>query len=123
MSNTILLLEDENPLRLLYQEELKGQGYNVIAASNSEEALDMLLQNFVDIIVMDVKSSKERRNRLDYIDAFLQLQHNVRIVINSAYPDYKHDFKTWVADAFLTKSSDAAELKETVNRILASRTN
>jgi hypothetical protein len=41
------------------------------------------------------------------------------VVINSAYPSFKADFSTWGADAYVVKSSDLTELKDTVRHLLS----
>jgi CheY-like chemotaxis protein len=50
----ILVVEDEEGLRLLYQEELKGEGYEVLTARNGREAIQQLEQEKPDLIVLDI---------------------------------------------------------------------
>jgi len=40
----ILVVDDEEGIRLLYQEELRDMGYEVVAAESGEEALRMVKQ-------------------------------------------------------------------------------
>jgi hypothetical protein len=42
----------------------------------------------------------------------------VPVVLNSAYSSYKDNFLSWSADAYVVKSSDLTELKETIRRLL-----
>ena len=42
MNKKILVVEDEEGLRLLYQEELETEGYQVITAQNGREAIKKL---------------------------------------------------------------------------------
>jgi len=42
MKKTILIVEDEEHLRFLYEEELKEEGYEVLKACNGKEALFQL---------------------------------------------------------------------------------
>ena len=51
---TILLVEDEQSLRSLIARGLRSRGYSVIEASNGVEALEMLEQSNVDLVVSDV---------------------------------------------------------------------
>jgi DNA-binding NtrC family response regulator len=118
MNNTILVVEDEKNLCRLYQIELEAEGYQVITAANGREALDCLKQETVDLIVLDLVLPDI--SGLDCLQAFMNYNRDLKVVINSAYPNYKYDFQVWAADAFVTKSSDLSELKETVNRLLQS---
>ncbi len=40
------------------------------------------------------------------------------VILCTAYPHYKQEFGTWASDAYVVKSSDLRELKETVKEIL-----
>ena len=53
-----------------------------------------------------------------FLDDFIKMNRNLKVVINSEHPEYKMDFKTWLADAFLTKSSNMTDLKNTVCRLV-----
>ncbi len=50
----ILLAEDDNNLREIYQARLIAEGYDVVAAQNGEEALALAKQEKPDLIVSDV---------------------------------------------------------------------
>ena len=51
----ILIAEDERDIRDLICFTLQFAGYQVIAASNGEEALDKALSELPDLILMDVR--------------------------------------------------------------------
>jgi DNA-binding NarL/FixJ family response regulator len=38
--------------------------------------------------------------------------------LNTAYPQYRQNFMTWGADAYVVKSSDLAELKEKIREVI-----
>lgn len=50
----ILAVEDDKNTRKLLTTILKNNGYNVLTATNGEEALDVLDHNHVDLMVIDV---------------------------------------------------------------------
>jgi DNA-binding NtrC family response regulator len=57
MSWTILLVEDDESIRMLTEILLKREGYNVLAACHSDEAL-ILLDSYagvLDLLITDVK--------------------------------------------------------------------
>ena len=52
--STILLVEDENPLRALLRLNLRGEGYRVLAAATAERGLALFKSREPDLIVLDV---------------------------------------------------------------------
>lgn len=50
----VLLVEDDNNLREIYQARLMAEGYDIVAAQNGEEALVFAKQNKPDLIISDV---------------------------------------------------------------------
>lgn len=51
---TVLVADDEPPIRLLVRVNLEAEGYNVIEASNGEEALEQAQELMPDVILLDV---------------------------------------------------------------------
>lgn len=54
MTNTILIVEDDRGLQKYLKELLLDNGYNVHAASDGIEALDMVQKNQPDVVVLDL---------------------------------------------------------------------
>ncbi|MBL8121521.1 response regulator [Candidatus Saccharibacteria bacterium] len=50
----LLLVEDDNNLREIYQARLAAEGYDIVAAQNGEEALVVAKQQHPDLIISDV---------------------------------------------------------------------
>ncbi len=112
----ILVVEDEESLRLLYQEELKNEGYEVVTVESGEEAIEILEKNNIDLVVLDIRLTGI--NGLEALEEMLLKNRNLKVIINTAYANYKDDFSSWLADAYLIKSSDLTELKETIKNLL-----
>lgn len=115
---TVLVADDELSIRKLFQRELTREGYNVLFASNAQEAIRMARENNPDLVILDI-----RMPGMDGIEAMgriLEEQNDLPVVINTAYSSYKDSFLSWSADAYVTKSSDLTELKETVRNLLTS---
>jgi len=53
-SQNILLVEDDKSLRELVTMALELEDYKVIAAKNGKEAIDYLLKNSVDLMLLDL---------------------------------------------------------------------
>lgn len=50
----ILLVEDDKPLRELYEINLKDEGYEVISVSNGQNALAKAVDEKPDLIILDI---------------------------------------------------------------------
>ncbi len=117
---TILLVEDDKNQRLLYEQELSNDGYEVVTASDGKEALVKVQEQLPDIVIMDINMPK-----MDGIEAMghiLGKNKDIPVIINTAYSNYKDSFMSWAADAYIVKSSDLSELKSKIKEILADRT-
>ena len=116
---TTLLVEDDKNQRLLYEQELKYDGYEVVTASDGKEALGKIQEQLPDIVVMDINMPK-----MDGIEAMgrvLSKNKTVPVIINTAYSNYKDSFMSWVADAYVVKSSDLSELKNAIKEVLVKK--
>ena len=112
----ILVVDDEEAIRLLYREELSEAGYQVEVAANGAEALHMVEQARPDLMTIDI-----RMPGMDGIELLAKVRAKHRdlpIIICSAYGDLKRDFGTWASDALITKSADVQELKVKVGELL-----
>lgn len=116
MKKKILLVEDEKPLCLLYEEELSREGYEITAVTDAEAALDQLGRAAFDLIITDIRMPG--KNGIELITQIMGLRKDVPIIINSAYQSYKEDFMTWAADAYVVKSASLDELKAKIKQLL-----
>ena len=114
--NRILLVEDDESLRLLYSKELQEDGYHVQTAVSGEEALDFLQRHPVDLVVLDLKLGN--MHGLDTLDQMMRKKRNLKVVINTAYAQYMDDFTSWLADAYIIKAADMSELKSSIHNLL-----
>ena len=116
MKKKILVVEDEEGLRLLYEEELKGEGYEVLTAKNGKEAIQQLEAEKPDLIILDIVMPV--MDGMEALGKIVGRDRKIPIILNSSYPGYREDFMTWAADAYITKSIDLGELKDKVRELL-----
>lgn len=79
----ILIAEDEEELRELYTLRLEYESFNVVFASNGEEALDKVEKEKPDLVLLDIMMPKKnglevferiKNNLQDKVDIFLYLR-------------------------------------------------
>ncbi len=119
MMKRLLIVEDDPNLRLLYEEEFGEEGYAVVLAASGEQALEALVSERVDGVVMDICLGG--MDGLETLRKILLVHPEIAVVLNSAYATFKSDFTSWSADRYVVKSSDLTELKEAVRNALARR--
>ena len=113
----LLVVDDEGDIRHLYAAELEDDGHDVATASNSAEALELLRQYEFDLVVLDIQLDQE--SGLELLQQIARVRKDLPVILCTAFSSYKDDFSSWLADAYVVKSSDMAELKREVHRILA----
>ena len=112
----ILIVDDEENILLLYDQELQDEGYTTVLAQNGKECLEKVKNESPDLIVLDIRMPK--MDGLEAIGNIIDINKNITIIINSAYSNYKDDFMSWAADAYVVKSYNLDELKTTIKEVL-----
>ena len=113
----LLIVDDEGDIRHLYAAELEDDGHSVVTSSNRKHALEQIRQQHFDLIILDIQLDQE--NGLELLQQIAREQESIPVILCSAYSCYKEDFSSWLADAYVVKSSNLDELKTEVRRILA----
>lgn len=112
----ILIVEDEESLLQLYRMEFEEEGYQVTTASDGAEALRIMQEKPAELVIMDL--ALPDGSGLEVITRMLEIDADLKVIINTAYNHFKADFHSWSADAYIVKSSNLDELKETVRELL-----
>ena len=113
----ILVIDDDRNLRNLYKQEFSDDGYDVEPIENGWKALRSIRMKRPDIVILDI--GIPGMDGLDILSRILAIDKTIPVVINTAYSIYKDNFMTWSADAYVIKSGDLTELKQTVIYVLA----
>lgn len=111
----MLVVEDEVLIRMTLAAVLRDEGFNVIEACDSDEALVALATTSIDLLLTDVRME----GSMDGLDLAMQVRStlpDLKIVVVSGHlpADETHG----VADAFVPKPYLAEKVVEQVKAIL-----
>jgi PAS domain S-box-containing protein len=115
---TILLAEDEAPVRELAREILEREGYTVITAANGDEALKAAesrpgaIHMLLTDVIMPGMNGRELSEKLRAI------RPEIRVLFMSGYTGEAFDHMDGKEVAFLAKPFTSAQLSESVKRYL-----
>jgi DNA-binding response OmpR family regulator len=113
----ILVVDDENHIRMLYAEELGEDGYDVITAENGDGLLELIEKEKPDVVILDIKMVDY--NGLDLLQDIRNKYYDLPVILCSAYDTFKDDMKSIAADHYVVKSFDLSELKQKITEVLA----
>jgi DNA-binding response OmpR family regulator len=113
---TILVVDDEESIRILYKKALETEGFNVILAENGEMALNKIDENNIDLMVLDIKMPG--MNGMEVLKAMSSKEKHPAVLLNSAYSGYTEDYHSWIAEDYIIKTSDISVLINKVKEIL-----
>ena len=115
-TRTILVVDDEESIRYLYREELEEQGYRVITAADGEEALRKVRKDKPDLITLDIRMPG--MDGIEVLQRIREIDKEIPVIMSTAYGEYRNDFNVWASDAYIIKTANLSELKETIERLL-----
>lgn len=112
----ILIVDDEEVIRMLYGEELEDEGYKVITTGSGHGLIELVESEKPDLIILDIKMAEH--NGLDLLQDIRREFYNIPVILCSAYSSYKGDLKSIAADYYVVKSADLSELKQKIKMAL-----
>ncbi len=112
----ILLVDDEDSIRLVYEEEFKEEGYMVITAENGAEALSLFKGERPDLVILDIQMPEV--NGIEVLRQMKTIDTTVPVILSSAFPEFKQDLGAWASEEYVVKSSDLEQLKSVVRRYI-----
>ena len=116
----ILVVDDEEHIRLLYSEELKEEGYDVITAEGGYQLLERIENEKPELVVLDIKMVDY--NGLDLLQDIRNKFYDLPVILSTAYDTFKEDMKSIAADFYVVKSFDLTELKRKIKMALEANT-
>ncbi|MBI4641353.1 MAG: response regulator [Candidatus Tectomicrobia bacterium] len=118
---TILVADDDATTLHLIVEVLKPMGYNIVTASNGQEAIQQAEHHRPDLLILDVLMPQghgfevcgKLRQRSEFDST------KILILTAKAYPADRNQAMQVGADSFMTKPFVVGDLRKTVTDLLA----
>jgi CheY-like chemotaxis protein len=123
MAKKVIVIDDDMYIRELYEEVLKGEGYDVTTGVNGQDALDKLSQGGYDLVLLDIMMPK-----IDGLGVMDALRANpppipngpILMLTNLDHEPLIEDALNKGAKAFLIKADiTPADLMDQVRKYLA----
>lgn len=115
----ILVVDDEAFELVRYEKVLKDEGYAVVQARDGYEALEIVKTAPPDAIILDIKMPGI--DGIETMGKIFQENEEIPIIIHTAFSVWRENFRSRLADAFVVKTRDMAELKAKLREILKSK--
>lgn len=116
---TILVIEDDAFVSSMVKAKLEKSDYNIIISDGSKEALAIILERKIDLIIADVIIPGE----MDGFHLFKEIRNNkalcnIPFVIITGRGAMKDTFELFDVDAFFVKPFSLEALTEKINSLL-----
>ena len=112
---TLLVVDDDESIRLLLRDEFCDSGYNVVTAVDGEEGVVAFSEQHVDVVVLDLNMPKLTGEQ---VARKLKSQApDVPVVIYTANPERLEKHTDIQYDSLVYKSSDLEELVAKVSKL------
>lgn len=119
----ILIVDDEVVIQKLFSDFLANSNFTLFCASNNQEALEVLNNQEIDVMLLDVYMGQD--SGIDLIPEVRKISSNTEIIVisgTSRVSDVIKVMKYGVAD-FLLKPIKKNELLSLIDKIVGSRNN
>ncbi len=115
----VMIIEDDYMVRLLYEEELTDDGYEVISSEEGDGVLEMIASRRPDLILLNIKP--HGRDGLSLLQKIKTNYSAMPVILCAAYEKSFRDSRSGAADGFVVKSSDLDILKKEISKAIRLR--
>jgi len=117
--STILIMDEEKAIRMLFAYELSEEGYEVIACGDPSGLMELIRDSKPDLLVMEVFLHNHDGLALlqDISHAFRELP----VILCTTCPAFREDLRSLAAHGFVVKGSNLKPLKAAVTAVLEGR--
>jgi DNA-binding response OmpR family regulator len=110
----IMIVEDDDELLELYTQEFSAEGYSVIPINNGRDVLAKINDLNPALLILDIPMRDF--DGFELLDQIRRVSFKLPVILNSVFSAIKDNFKSWLADECIIKSSDLTELKLAIRK-------
>lgn len=118
LSFNLLLVDDEKPIRekLVNNTDWEKEGYQIFAASNGEQALKIIKEKGIDILVTDIQMPK--LSGMNLIEKARKNGDHLKVIVISGFAEFEYAQKSirFGVNDYLLKPFRSEKLLEVVNK-------
>ena len=113
----ILIIDKKTGDLERFHDELKSKGYDILKASTDEEGIKVVNENdSLELIILGMETGADEGFRL--LQNLRKINTDIPILLNCEHTDFKKDFKSWLADDYMTKTSGIETLESKIEELL-----
>ncbi|MDY6839461.1 MAG: PAS domain S-box protein [Thermodesulfobacteriota bacterium] len=119
---SILIADDEEAVRTLFEKMLEDEGYRLFVASNGKEAVEISRTNAIDLAILDLVMPE--MDGIEALKRIKEIDNTTEVLIMTGYGDLNDVEKTIIgyeAFDYLLKPFDIRETVRTIQRALQKR--
>ncbi len=90
----------------------------MITTTDGDQAIDLTKKALPDLVILDIKINPAYDGGLEVFKEMKTFDPKIPVILNSAYTTFRGDFCSWLADAYIVKSSNLTEVKRNIKRLL-----
>lgn len=121
MKQTLVVVEDDKPIRDMYTWKLKAEGFKVFSAENGQAGISIIEEVLPDLILLDIRmpvmSGDDMLEKLRGTDWGSSIR--VIILTNLSKDEAPHKLRFLNVDRYIVKAhSTPAQVLSTINDVL-----
>lgn len=119
MKKKVLVVDDQNGIRMLLVEVFSSEGYQTFQASNGKLALEVVRQEKPDLVLLDMKIPG--MDGLEILKHIKRIDPEIKVIMMTAYGELNIINEATAIGALMhfTKPFDIDELRVAVNQQLS----
>jgi len=110
----LLIVDDQYGIRLLLHEIFKKEGYEVFQAANGFQAIDIVIKDCPDLVILDMKIPG--MDGVEILKRIKEINKEIKVILMTAYGelDIIEEAKKLGALRYFPKPFDIDEIKKVV---------
>ncbi|AHD07585.1 response regulator [Paenibacillus larvae] len=122
LKNKVLIVDDQNGIRVLLMEVFNNEGYETFQAPNGKTALEIVRKEAPDLVLLDMKIPG--MDGLDILKHIKNIDSSIKVIMMTAYGELDMIKEATELGAIMhfTKPFDIDEMRQAVQQQLSEST-